>query len=53
VTVHLLGLVTIGLGMVIYVLGAEICCADGRLRPGAASGLNQVPESPQVEEARA
>lgn len=33
VAVHLLGLVTIGLGMVLYVLGAEICCADGRLRP--------------------
>jgi len=47
--VHLLGLVTIGLGMVLYVVGAEVCCDDGRLRPPApARGWSR-----EIEEARA
>jgi hypothetical protein len=36
--VNLLGLVTVGLGLVLYLVGAEICCADGRLRPGTGTG---------------
>ena len=52
VVVHLLGLVTIGLGMVLYVVGAEICCADGRLRGGAPVVGAPRPER-AVEEARA
>ncbi|HTK64874.1 MAG TPA: hypothetical protein VL595_20975 [Pseudonocardia sp.] len=48
VAVHALGLVTIGLGMVLYVVGAEICCTDGRLRPGR----REAPATRSVEEAR-
>jgi hypothetical protein len=31
--VHLLGLLTIGLGLALFAFGAELCCTDGRLRP--------------------
>ena len=51
VAVHLLGLVTIGLGLVLYVLGAEICCTDGRLRTGATAPAAQPART--IEEARA
>jgi hypothetical protein len=50
--VHLLGLVTIGLGMVLYVVGAEVCCTDGRLRPGAPAQPVPTASRP-IEEARA
>jgi hypothetical protein len=50
VVVNLLGLVTIGLGMLLYVVGAEICCTDGRLHPGLPA---RPAASRPIEEARA
>lgn len=52
VVVNLLGLVTVGLGMLLYVVGAEVCCADGRLRPGVPAQSAPAASRP-VEEARA
>jgi hypothetical protein len=54
--VHLLGLLTIGLGLALFTVIGELCCTDGRLRTASPGSPGDVPAprpSHAVEEARA
>lgn len=51
--VHLLGLLTIGLGLVVYVVGAELSCRGGRLRPSGTADAPVVPAPRAAQRARA